>query len=71
MTQPTPRNSAYRDIAQWLRQQIAQGAYGSDFQLPTETDLAAKYKVSRQTVRRAMHAVETPFWPNFLPAKLE
>jgi GntR family transcriptional regulator len=45
---------AYRALASDLREVIVRGELGPGGRVPTETELAASYMVSRQTVRRAM-----------------
>lgn len=45
--------SAYRRLADDLRAMLLQGRFSGGVQLPTETELADQYAVSRQTVRRA------------------
>jgi GntR family transcriptional regulator len=52
-TRPGRRESTYRSLARELRSQILQGMYPDDRRLPTEAELAASHRVSRQTVRRA------------------
>ncbi|MBD0322266.1 MAG: GntR family transcriptional regulator [Aldersonia sp.] len=44
---------AYRRLSRELRGQIAAGRYRGGTQLPTESELAEEYALSRQTVRRA------------------
>lgn len=43
----------YQVVARELRAQILQGEYQDGRRLPTEVELADKYDVSRQTIRRA------------------
>jgi GntR family transcriptional regulator len=53
--QPGGRSqSAYRLVANHLRDGIADGRYPSGAKLPTEFDIAIKFGVSRHTVRRAL-----------------
>ncbi|GAA4847208.1 GntR family transcriptional regulator [Saccharopolyspora rosea] len=47
------RDSAYQRLAQELRTAILQHEYPEGERLPTEAELAAAHRVSRQTVRRA------------------
>ncbi|HLV73245.1 GntR family transcriptional regulator [Actinomadura hallensis] len=47
------RESGYTVLARELRTQILQGRYADGRRLPTEAELAERYRVSRQTVRRA------------------
>lgn len=51
--------TAYGAVARDLRAAILRGEYGNDTRLPTEAELAATYKVSRPTVRRAFHDLVT------------
>jgi DNA-binding GntR family transcriptional regulator len=44
---------AYKILARELRSAILQGRYADGARLPTEVELADKYRFSRQTVRRA------------------
>lgn len=44
---------AYRQLSKQLRAQIASGSYRGGQRLPTESELATSYGLSRQTVRRA------------------
>jgi len=44
---------AYQTLGQALRDEIASGAYADGVRLPTESELVARYGLSRQTVRRA------------------
>jgi DNA-binding GntR family transcriptional regulator len=46
--------SRYRDIATKLQKDIRLGTYAVGNLLPTETELMASYKASRQTVREAL-----------------
>lgn len=50
-----PMEPAYQVVARQLRTQILQGDYRDGRRLPTEAELAEKYDVSRQTIRRAFH----------------
>ena len=45
--------SAYQSLAAELRRQLLQHAYDDGRRLPTEAELSAEHKLSRQTVRRA------------------
>lgn len=47
--------AAYKVLARVLRSAILQRRYADGTRLPTEAELAAEYRVSRQTVRRAFH----------------
>lgn len=44
---------AHQLVSRELRAEIAAGAYRDGVKLPTEAELAQRYRVSRQTVRRA------------------
>lgn len=46
---------AYRVVADAIRAEIADGRYAGGVRLPTEFDIAQRFSVSRQTVRRAFH----------------
>lgn len=48
----------YLEIADWLRQQIAQGIFPPGSKLPTEMQLMDQFSVSRQSVRRALQELE-------------
>jgi DNA-binding GntR family transcriptional regulator len=48
-----PGEVAYKLVAHELRTAILQRRYGTGIRLPTEAELAAEYRVSRHTVRRA------------------
>lgn len=48
------REIAYKALASDLRNAIVSGVYSEGESLPTEKELATKYGVGRQTVRRAM-----------------
>jgi GntR family transcriptional regulator len=50
-----PLEPTYQVVARQLRTQILQGDYRDGRRLPTEAELAQKYDVSRQTIRRAFH----------------
>ena len=51
---PLAPGIAYQSLAQLLRDSIAQGEFSDGRRLPTEAQLTAEYRVSRQTVRRAL-----------------
>lgn len=46
--------SKYEDIANILRERIAEGVYPVDSLLPTQTELAAEFHASRMTVKKAV-----------------
>src|ERR1700749_2959849 len=47
----------YRKVAQDIRAAITAGAYGAGTRLPSESDLAERYSVSRGTIRQAFAAL--------------
>ncbi|HET6187950.1 MAG TPA: GntR family transcriptional regulator [Trebonia sp.] len=47
------QESSYVSLAREVRKEILQGRYADGRRLPTEAEFAARYQVSRQTVRRA------------------
>lgn len=49
---------AYRLIATALRERIAEGEFQPSAALPSEATLCAEYKVSRNTLRRALSQLE-------------
>jgi GntR family transcriptional regulator len=51
----SPTEVAYKKVARELRSAILQRQFGVDSSLPSEAELAARYRVSRHTVRRAFH----------------
>ncbi len=53
MLQVPTKAPAFRRVAQDLRAQIARGDYLFGVALPTEVEVARRYSVGRQTVRRA------------------
>lgn len=44
----------YKQIVDWMRQQITGGAWPEHYKLPSEIDLAAELRVSRGTLRKAI-----------------
>ncbi|MBO4236847.1 GntR family transcriptional regulator [Pseudonocardia alni] len=48
------RSTAYKRIAEDLAGLIANGTFSPGSRLPSEADLVAQYRVSRNTVRRAL-----------------
>lgn len=54
-TLPGGGEAAYRLLAGDLRAAILRGDYPNGTRLPTEAELAERYRLSRQTVRRAFH----------------
>jgi GntR family transcriptional regulator len=49
----------HEQISDWLREQIEQGTYEVDEQLPSEKQLGEQFDVSRVTVRRALQTLES------------
>ena len=49
----------HQQISSWLRKQIRSGALSPDDQLPSESRLGSQFGVSRITVRRALHTLES------------
>jgi GntR family transcriptional regulator len=47
----------YRKVAQDIKAAIAAGAYGAGTRLPSESELAGQYSVSRGTIRQAFAAL--------------
>jgi DNA-binding FadR family transcriptional regulator len=56
--EPVSTQRAYEAVVEQLRQQIATGKIRPGDRLPSERDLAAMLKVSRNTVREAMRTLE-------------
>jgi GntR family transcriptional regulator len=53
----TGNASLYRKVADDLRSAIVAGAYGPGMRLPSESELAEQYSVSRGTIRQAFAAL--------------
>lgn len=53
-----PGRPRHEQISDWLRQQIEEGTYEIDAQLPSESQLGERFGVSRITVRRALQTLE-------------
>lgn len=53
----TDRTPIWRQIADTLRSEIAEGLYPAGAKLPTEAQLAARFGVNRHTVRHALGAL--------------
>lgn len=47
----------YRQLENWLREQIASGTWPVNHQLPAEIDLAAQLDINRGTVRKAIESL--------------
>ena len=54
---PTSESAIYRDVADRLRAAISDGTYPPGSQLPSESELAETYGVSRNTARRTFAAL--------------
>ncbi|GII34167.1 winged helix-turn-helix domain-containing protein [Planotetraspora mira] len=48
----------YTQIAERVRERITAGVYAAGASLPSEAALSAEFRVARNTVRRALHALE-------------
>ena len=48
----------YTDLASWLREQIVTEKFRDGERIPTEIELAGRFSVSRDTVRKAIHVLE-------------
>ena len=48
----------YNEIAEWLKKNIDSGTYQNGDRLPAENELAERFSVSRDTVRKAIHILE-------------
>lgn len=46
--------SKYQQVSDWIRNRIVSGAIGTDEKVDSENDLAARFGISRQTVRHAI-----------------
>lgn len=46
--------SKYEEIADIIRTRISDGTYPVDSKLPTQSDLAEEFKVSRMTIKRLL-----------------
>jgi GntR family transcriptional repressor for pyruvate dehydrogenase complex len=53
-----PQDRLYQDLARSLMEELASGRYRVGARLPAERELAARYNVSRPTVREAVIALE-------------
>ncbi len=48
----------HEQIADWVRDSIEDGVFGTDDKLPSESELSSRFDVSRVTVRRALQTLE-------------
>ncbi len=55
---PVGENKAFLDIANQIRDNIEKGVLKVDSRLPSERELAEKFRTSRATVREALRALE-------------
>jgi GntR family transcriptional regulator len=55
----TGRTIRYREIADQLRSRVEAGEFVAGRLLPSESDLSARYRASRVTIRRALEALRT------------
>ncbi len=51
--------SLYKQIADYIQRQIDNGEWGGGSKIPSETQIAAQFKVSRETVRHAIAELQT------------
>lgn len=49
----------HEQISSWLKEQIDQGGFAENDQLPSESQLGERFSVSRITVRRALQTLES------------
>jgi GntR family phosphonate transport system transcriptional regulator len=49
--------AVWRQIMEWLKGEIASGAFEKGSRLPPESEIAARFGVNRHTVRRAIAAL--------------
>src|SRR5271168_4319754 len=54
---PAPESTIYRDVADRLRAAISDGTYPPGSQLPSESEVAETYGISRNTPRRSFAAL--------------
>jgi GntR family transcriptional regulator len=54
---PAPESTIYRDVADRLRAAISDGTYPPGSQLPSESEVAETYGISRNTARRSFAAL--------------
>lgn len=58
MNASRPARPLHQQISDWLRDQIQKEVYAADQRLPSESEIGRRFKVSRITVRRALHTLE-------------
>ena len=59
--------SGYREVAETLQEKIRSGAIVIGSLLPTERELVDSFRVSRTTVRRALHQLVSTGWAESIP----
>ena len=60
---PMPGKRAFEEVSSQIKNLIFQGILKPNDRLPSETDLAGKFNVSRQTIREALRILE---WSGFI-----
>ncbi len=55
----SPGKPRHEQISDWIRSRIASGELAVDHQLPSESQLGKQFSVSRITIRRALHTLES------------
>ncbi len=53
-----PGRPRHEQVSSWMREQIEEGVFAADERLPSESQLGARFGVSRITVRRALQTLE-------------
>ena len=51
-------NFKYKQLADWLKDQLKNGTFLAGQKIPTESDLAEQFALSRRTVRQAVLMLE-------------
>ncbi len=59
LNRPRPDASRFRQIFESIRSEIVAGVLSEHAALPSERAVAAQYRVSRMTARRALEVIET------------
>jgi len=49
----------YQQIVDWMRQQMSTGIWPEHYRLPSEIEMAAKFEVSRGTIRKAINQLSS------------
>lgn len=55
---PNTERPRHEQISDWIRQNVEDGSWDVDHQLPSESQLGKRFSVSRITIRRALQTVE-------------